>query len=64
MPTTQVTCGLSRVPRTNQLEVRAWQTVPTAFAKVIGVNQAQRVNSEVWWRADLQAAAEEAVKRK
>jgi hypothetical protein len=31
---------------------------------VVGVNQAQRVNSEAWWRADLQAAAEEAVKRK
>jgi hypothetical protein len=25
---------------------------------VIGVNQAQRVNSDTWWRADLQAAAE------
>jgi hypothetical protein len=25
---------------------------------VVGVNQAQRVDSEVWWRADLQAAAE------
>jgi len=33
-------------------------------AIVIGVNQAQRVNSEVWWRADLQAAAETAVPRK
>ena len=31
---------------------------------VVGVNQAQRVNSETWWRADLQAAAEEAAKRK
>jgi hypothetical protein len=30
-------------------------------AIVIGVNQAQRVNSEVWWRADLQPAAEAAV---
>ena len=25
---------------------------------VIGVNQAQRVGSEAWWRADIQAAAE------
>jgi hypothetical protein len=31
---------------------------------VVGVNQAQRVNSEDWWRGDLQAAAEAAVKRK
>jgi hypothetical protein len=31
---------------------------------VIGVNQAQRVKSDVWWRADLQAAAEAAVRRK
>ena len=30
---------------------------------VIGVNQAQRVNSDAWWRADLQAAAETAVPR-
>jgi hypothetical protein len=29
---------------------------------VIGVNQAQRVNSEAWWRGDIQAAAEAAVK--
>jgi hypothetical protein len=29
---------------------------------VIGVNQAQRVKSDVWWRADLQAAAEAAVR--
>jgi len=28
---------------------------------VIGVNQAQRVGSEAWWRADLQAAAEAAM---
>jgi hypothetical protein len=28
---------------------------------VIGVNQAQRVNSETWWRAELQRAAEAAV---
>lgn len=31
---------------------------------VIGVNQAQRVNSNTWWRADLQPAAEAAVPRK
>jgi hypothetical protein len=31
---------------------------------VIGVNQAQRVNSDTWWRADLQPAAEAAVPRK
>ena len=30
---------------------------------VIGVNQVQRVNSAIWWRADLQAAAESAVPR-
>ena len=31
---------------------------------VIGVNQAQKVNSDAWWRADLQPAAEIAVPRK
>jgi hypothetical protein len=31
---------------------------------VIGINQAQRVNSDAWWRADLQPAAEAAVPRK
>jgi hypothetical protein len=31
---------------------------------VIGVNQAQRVNSEAWWRSDIQPAAEAAVKKK
>jgi len=29
---------------------------------VIGVNQAQRVNSDAWWRADIQPAAEGAVR--
>jgi hypothetical protein len=29
---------------------------------VVGVNQAQRVDSDSWWRADLQAAAEAAVR--
>ena len=31
---------------------------------VVGINQAQRANSESWWRADLQAAAEAKVPRK
>jgi hypothetical protein len=31
---------------------------------VVGVNQAQRVNSDTWWRADLQAAAEARVPMK
>ena len=31
---------------------------------VVGVNQAQRVNSNTWWRADLQAAAEALVRKK
>jgi hypothetical protein len=31
---------------------------------VIGVNQVQRVNSDAWWRADVQPAAEAAVPRK
>jgi hypothetical protein len=31
---------------------------------VAGINQAQRVNSDAWWRADLQAAAEARVPRK
>ena len=31
---------------------------------VIGVNQAQRVNSDAWWRADVQRAAEALVPRK
>jgi hypothetical protein len=31
---------------------------------VVGVNQAQRVNSDAWWRADLQASAEERVRPK
>jgi hypothetical protein len=30
---------------------------------VVGVNQAQRVGSDTWWRADLQAAAQGAVRR-
>ena len=31
---------------------------------VIGVNQAQRVGSDAWWRADLQVAAEARVPKK
>jgi hypothetical protein len=31
---------------------------------VVGVNQSQRADSEVWWRADLQPAAEAATKPK
>ena len=31
---------------------------------VIGVNQAQRANSDAWWRADIQSAAEAAVQHK
>jgi len=31
---------------------------------VIGVNQAQRVNSDAWWRAELQRVAEAAVSLK
>jgi hypothetical protein len=33
-------------------------------ALVVGVNQAQRVNSDAWWRAEIQPAAEEAAKRR
>ena len=31
---------------------------------IVGVNQAQRVNSDTWWRADLQPAAEARVRTK
>ena len=31
---------------------------------VVGVNQVQRAGSEVWWRADLQAAAQSAASKK
>lgn len=36
---------------------------PTDFI-VVGVNQAQRVDSDAWWRADLQTAANEAAKQR
>jgi hypothetical protein len=38
--------------------------VDPAGSIVIGVNQAQRVSPDTWWRADLKAAAETAVPRK
>lgn len=38
--------------------------VETSDIVVIGVNQVQRVNSDAWWRADVQPAAEAAVPRK
>lgn len=31
---------------------------------VAGVNQAQKMNGGTWWRAELQDAAEQAVKKK
>jgi hypothetical protein len=36
-------------------------TVDPTDVIVIGINQAQRVGSDAWWRADLQPAAEAAV---
>ena len=38
--------------------------IDPAGSIVIGVNQAQRVNSDIWWRANIKAAAEAAVPRK
>ena len=38
--------------------------VTAADQVVIGVNQAQRTESEQWWSAELEAAAKEAVKKK
>ena len=38
--------------------------VDPAGSIVIGVNQAQRVNQDTWWRADLKAAADAAVPKK
>jgi hypothetical protein len=35
--------------------------IEPTYQIVIGVNQAQRAGSEVWWHADLQPAAEAAV---
>lgn len=39
-------------------------TVDPAGYIVIGVNQAQRMNSDAWWRAELRPAAEAAVLKK
>ena len=39
-------------------------TVDPAGYIDIGVNQAQRMNSDVWWRAELRPAAEAAVLKK
>ena len=39
-------------------------TVDPAGSILIGVNQAQRVNSDAWWRTDLRATAEAAVLKK
>ena len=38
--------------------------VDPAATIVIGVNQAQRLNSDNWWKADIKAAAEAAAPRK
>jgi hypothetical protein len=39
------------------------RTVTATDRIVIGVNQAQRTDSEKWWSAELEAAANQAVKR-
>jgi hypothetical protein len=39
-------------------------TVDPAGSILVGVNQAQRVNSDAWWRVDLRPAAEAAVPKK
>jgi hypothetical protein len=39
-------------------------TVDPAGSILIGVNQAQRVNSDAWWRVDLRPAAEAAAAKK
>ena len=39
-------------------------TIDPAGYIVIGVNQAQRMNSDAWWRAELRPAAEAAVLKK
>jgi Flp pilus assembly protein TadG len=40
IPTAQLTSVATTVPRSNQFQVTAQQVVPTAFARVIGVNSA------------------------
>lgn len=37
--------------------------IESTDAIVVGVNQAQKVNSDAWWRADLQSAAEAVVRK-
>jgi hypothetical protein len=39
-------------------------TVDPAGSILVGVNMAQRVNSDAWWRAELRAVAEAAVPKK
>lgn len=39
-------------------------TVEPGGSVLIGVNQAQRVNSDAWWRVDLRPAAEAAAAKK
>ena len=39
------------------------RAVTTTDRVVIGVNQAQRTDSDKWWSAELEAAAKEAVKK-
>ena len=39
-------------------------TIDPAGYIVIGVNQAQRMNSDVWWRAELRPAAQAAIVKK
>jgi hypothetical protein len=38
--------------------------IPPGGSIVIGVNQAQRVDSDAWWRADIRPAAEAAAPKK
>jgi hypothetical protein len=38
--------------------------MPPGGSVVVGVNQAQRVDSDAWWRAELRPAAEAAVPKK
>lgn len=39
-------------------------TIDPAGSILVGVNMAQRVNSDAWWRAELRATAEAAVPKK
>jgi hypothetical protein len=53
-------------PRETKYSAMVIDGAPVAATDVIviGVNQAQRVDSEAWWRADLQAAAEATQQKK